>query len=157
VLTRSCNITTINRIRFNFMTAPAEFVDCLRTHRAVCSEILKLVEKENSLLRSDKPETAFELRVSRKKLLAQITESLDKVRELRVAWLKLEPAQRQGYPEVAELLRDNQNLIMKILVLDRENEHTLLRQGLVPSRHVPSANRQRPHFVANMYQRNAMR
>ena len=98
---------------------------------------------------------AFALRGARKNLLAQLTDSLDKIRELRITWLKLEPAQREGHPEIAELLRENQDLIMKILVLDRENEQTLLRHGLVPPRHVPSANRQRPHFVANMYQRNA--
>ncbi len=137
------------------MLAPADFSERLRHHRAVCQEVLKLVEKENALLRSQKPDAAFELRSARKNLLAQLTESLDKIRELRIAWLKLEPMRRQGYPEVAELLRDNQNIIMKILVLDRENEQTLLRHGLVPSRHVPSANRQRPHFIANMYQRNA--
>jgi hypothetical protein len=137
------------------MLAPTEFAKPLRNHCAVCAEVLKLVEKENALLRSDQAQAAFELRGARKKLLAQLSDSLDKIRELRNAWLKLQPAQRQGHPEIAELLRENQNLIMKILVLDRENEQTLLRQGLVPTRHVPSANRQRPHFVANLYQRNA--
>ena len=88
-------------------------------------------------------------------MLADLSDSLDKVRELRVAWLKLPPGQKQGHPEIAELLRENQNLIMKILVLDRENEQTLLRHGLVPPRHVPSANKQRPHFVADIYRRNA--
>jgi hypothetical protein len=72
-----------------------------------------------------------------------------------VAWLRLEPAARQEYPEIAELLRENQNLLMKILVLDRENEQMLLRKGLVPNRQIPSAQRQRPHFVASLYQRNS--
>jgi len=137
------------------MVTSPDFAERLRNHLAVCTEILKLVEKENSLLRSENSEAAFSLRSTRKNLLAQLTDSLDKIRERRIAWLKLEPAQRQGHPEIAELLRENQNLIMKILVLDRENEQTLLRQGLVPPRHLPSANRQRPHFVANLYQRNA--
>lgn len=138
------------------MLAPPECCEVLRAHGGLCAEVLKLVEKENSLLRSDKPADAFALRLGRKKLLAQLNDSLDKIRELRMTWLRLQPARRQGYPEIAELLRENQNLIMKILVLDRENEQTLLRQGLVPARHVPSANRQRPHFVAKMYQRNTV-
>jgi hypothetical protein len=137
------------------MNAPAEWTQPLRAHHAVCTELLKIVEKENTLLRSEQPRDAFELRASRKNLLAKLDDSLDKIRELRTAWLGLELSQRQAYPEIAELLRENQDLTMKILVLDRENEQTLLRHGLVPSRHVPSANRQRPHFVANMYQRNA--
>ena len=137
------------------MPAPAEVAECLKEHRRVCQEILKLVEKENSLLRSNQAEAAFALRATRKNLLAELTSSLDKMREIRIAWVRVAPEQRQGHPQVAELLRENQNLIMKVLVLDRENEQTLLRLGLVPARQVPSANRQRPHFVANLYQRNA--
>ena len=113
------------------MQQPAEFAARLREHRYVCSEILKLVEKENNLLRSRQATQAFSLRSARKNLLADLSDSLDKVRELRVAWLKLPPGQKQGHPEIAELLRENQNLIMKILVLDRENEQTLLRQAAI--------------------------
>ncbi len=51
------------------------------------------------------------------------------------------------------LLRQNQDLTMKIIVLDRENEQNLLRRGLVPARELPSVNRQRPHFVADLYRR----
>src|SRR5437870_2547227 len=109
------------------MPEPAEFAVRLREHRYVCSEILKLVEKENHLLRARQSVQAFSLRSTRKNLLADLSDSLDKVRELRVAWLKRPPGQKHGRPEVAELLRENQNLIMKILVLDRENEQTLLR------------------------------
>ena len=155
------------------MPEPAEFAVRLREHRYVCSEILKLVEKESNLLRSRQAAEAFSFRSTRKNLLADLSDSLDKVRELRVAWLKLPPGQKQGHPEIAELLRENQNLIMKILVLDRENEQTRLRQGFVPARSasavarpvapsVPAVERpepktagKRPHFVASMYQRNA--
>ncbi len=154
----------------------SDFTARLREHRYVCSELLKLVEKENNLLRSKQAAQAFALRSTRKNLLADLTDSLDKVRELRVAWLKLPPGQKQGHPEIAELLRENQNLIMKILVLDRENEQTLLRQGFNPrrpsaatprpaatkARVAPAVERpqartapQRPHFVTSMYQRNA--
>jgi hypothetical protein len=30
-----------------------------------------------------------------------------------------------------------------------------LRRGLVPVRHIPPPASQKPHFVANMYQRNS--
>ena len=42
---------------------------------------------------------------------------------------------------------------MKIVLLDRENEQALLRRGLVPTTQLPSVNRQRPHFVAELYRR----
>jgi hypothetical protein len=137
------------------MTCLTEFIHDLKTHRNLCEAILTLASKENSALRSQAARGSEESVGQRKKFLAQLTESLNKIREHRVAWMRLEPSLRQGHPEIAELLRENQNLIMRILVLDRENEQALLRKGLVPLRHVPSANRQRPHFVASMYQRNS--
>ena len=135
------------------MTCLSEFEHDLNTHRNLCEDILQLVENESSRLRSS--EASEEASESKKKFLAQLSESLNKIREHRVCWLRLEPAVRQAHPEIAELLRENQNLIMRILVLDRENEQALLRKGLVPTRHVPSANRQRPHFVTSMYQRHS--
>jgi len=86
-------------------------------------------------------------------LLPQLDELLNKIRQHRIAWQKLSPAERGQHPEVVMLLQRNQDLIMKIIVLDRENEQTLLRKGLVPARSLPSANRQRPHFVAELYRR----
>jgi hypothetical protein len=61
--------------------------------------------------------------------------------------------ERARHPEIGMLLRQNQDLTMKIIVLDRENEQSLLRRGLVPPRELPSVNRQRPHFVAELYRR----
>lgn len=137
------------------MTCLTEFALDLKTHRSLCEAILALAARENSALRAENDGLSSESSVQRKKFLAQLTDSLNKIREHRTAWMRLEPAVRQGYPEIAELLRENQNLIMKILVLDRENEQSLLRKGLVPLRHVPPANRQRPHFVSSLYQRNS--
>jgi hypothetical protein len=42
---------------------------------------------------------------------------------------------------------------MKIIVLDRENEQTLLRLGLLPAQQLPPVERQRGHFVADLYRR----
>jgi hypothetical protein len=38
--------------------------------------------------------------------------------------------------------------------LDRENEQLLLRRGLIPPKHLPPVQRQRPHYVAGLYQRH---
>jgi hypothetical protein len=65
----------------------------------------------------------------------------------------LSPEHRAEHPEINALLRQTQDLTMKIIMLDRENEQSLLRRGLVPPRDIPSANRQRPHFVADLYRR----
>jgi len=137
------------------MTCLSEFIHDLKTHKNLCEDILKLVCNEHARLRSSDENPGVETSGTKKKFLAQLTESLNKIREHRTAWLRLEPALRQEHPEIAELLRENQNLIMRILVLDRENEQALLRKGLVPPKHVPPANRQRPHFVTSMYQRHS--
>jgi hypothetical protein len=137
------------------MTCLSEFTHDLATHKNLCQEILQLIELESGKLRSFGSDPLPDSSALKKKFLAQLSESLNKIREHRVAWLKLEPSLREAHPEIAELLRENQNLIMRILVLDRENEQALLRKGLVPPRHVPAASRQRPHFVASMYQRHS--
>lgn len=137
------------------MKSFAELADDLEAHRKLCEGILALAERESASLNSAAERPEAELGASKKKFLAQLARSLDKIREHRIAWSRLEPAIRQGYPEIAELLRENQNLIMRILVIDRENEKGLLRKGLVPNKQIPSAARQQPHFVANLYRRNS--
>jgi hypothetical protein len=44
---------------------------------------------------------------------------------------------------------------MKFLQLDRENQQSLLRRGLVPPRHLPAVAAQQPHYVAGLYRRHA--
>ena len=65
-------------------------------------------------------------------------------------------AERASAADLQRLMKDNQDLIMKVIVLDRENEQALLRRGLLPNRQLPSVNRQRPHFVAELYRRSVL-
>jgi len=107
----------------------------------------------------------FETYLAKKNLLPRLTQSLNQIRQHRIAWQKLGPPEHAQYPEVTGLLRQNQDLIMKIILLDRENEQGLLRKGLMPlravgsapeaPRHLPPANRQRPHHVADLYRRQS--
>lgn len=125
----------------------------LRGHLSLCQEILTLVENESHALHHTETGPSFESYQAKKNLLPRLNQSLNQIRQHRATWQSLSPADRAQYPEVPGLLRQNQDLIMKIIVLDRENEQALLRKGLVPPRQLPSANRQRPHFVADMYRR----
>ena len=137
------------------MTGVDQLAADLRTHRNLCEEVLRQAESEINVIDRQNGAPFPERIDAKKKVLAELTQSLDKIREHRVAWLKVEPTVRQAHPEITELLRENQNLIMKILVIDRENEKALLRRGLVPNREIPPARRQQPHFVANLYRRNS--
>jgi hypothetical protein len=128
----------------------------LQEHLKLCEELLNLAQRENHSLRDPGAPSPLEHSQVRRSLLPRLNASLDALRRHRAAWQRLPPAQRAQQPQVVSLLRQNQDLIMKILVLDRENEQCLLRRGLVPPRHLPPASRQRPHFVADLYRRSGI-
>ena len=131
----------------------AEIAADLRRHLAVCTDLLAVVEQESQQLRRP-PSPGQQAVVDHKnRLLPELTRSLERVRQHRLRWQNVDANARSQAPEIAPLLRQNQELIMKIIVLDRENEQLLLRQGLVPPRHLPAAGRQRPHYVAGLYRR----
>ena len=130
-----------------------EMIQDLRGHQTLCQELLAAVEREALALRGSDSAATFDLYRSKKTLLPQLDESVAKLKQHRVNWQRLPPTERAQNPEIAALIQLAQELIMKIIVLDRENEQALLRKGLVPARQLPSAHRQRPHFVSDLYRR----
>ena len=138
------------------MTDPAEVVSDLRSHLELARELLLLAERESHALRSlELGLSVFDFQQLRKNLLPRLDGSLVRLRSHRVAWQRLSPAQRLQHPEVAALLRQNQDLVMKVLVLDRENDQLRLRRGLLPPGQLPPAAQHRPHFVADLYRRHS--
>ena len=120
-----------------------------------CGEKHGLEREGQALRRPDNP-SLFEFHQLRKKLLPLLNQSLDALRRHRVNWQKFSPEERSRHPEIGVLLRQNQDLTMKLIILDRENEQSLLRRGLVPARDLPSVNRQGPHFVAELFRRQSV-
>jgi ketopantoate reductase len=131
----------------------ADLLDEVWRHQQICSEVLAVVERESVILREGRESERFESYQAKKTLLPKLNQSLDKIRQHRIGWQRLSPAERAKHVKVPPLLRQSQDLVMKIIFLDRENEQILLRRGLVPAPHLPPANRQRPHFVADLYRR----
>jgi len=136
------------------MTTAAEITNDLRQHQSICQQLLAMVEREAMALRSSERFASAEVLQAKKDLLLRLNHSVDQLRFQRENWQQWSQEEKALHPQIAPLLRLNQDLIMKILVLDRENEQALLRKGLVPSHQLPSANRQRPHFVADLYRRH---
>jgi hypothetical protein len=137
------------------MTNPAEIARDLRAYLAVCEELLLLVERENELLRTHQSPPIAEFAQRRKTLLPQLEQSLAQLKHHRLNWQRLRAEEREHTPEVASLIRLNQDLIMRVMMLDRENEQLLLRHGLVaPPAPVP-APPQPLHFVAELYRRHS--
>jgi hypothetical protein len=135
------------------MSSPTEMVNDLRAHLALCEHCLLLVERENHALRDQQVPSDLEFQQLRQALSPRLDQSLARLRQHRAAWQRLPPQERQQNPEIASLLRLNQDLIMKVILLDRENEQARLRRGLLPPHQLPPAHRQRPHFVAELYRR----
>jgi hypothetical protein len=137
------------------MKTPFELSQTLQDNLTLYRETLTIIEREGQEWRHPSGVSSGKLFDTKKGLLPRLGRSLDELRIYRASWQKLSAAERMQYPEVASLFRQSQDLIMKIILLDRDNEQTLLRRGLIPPRSLPSANAQRPHYVAGLYRRQS--
>lgn len=135
-------------------TNPQMLAD-LRAHQSLCRELLALAEREVQALRQDQPAALSEIHETRKTLLPPLNDSLERIRQHRLCWQNLSAADRAAQPETAFLIRQVQDLIMRVILLDRENEQGMLRRGLIPAREIPAAAQARPHFVSDLYRRHA--
>ena len=142
----------------NTATTPNFFVELardLRSHLEICHECLALFTVENRLLRSPQPWTPGEFSDQRKRLLPRLESVLIKLRGSREFWQNLAQAERERCGEIKNLFQEIQNLLPRILMLDRENQQEMLRRGALPPAQLPPAAVQQPNFVANLYQRHA--
>ena len=126
----------------------------LREHLAVCHDLLALAQKESAALSDPAPFPLAPMQAERQELLSRLEFSWNSFARARAEWEQLEPGRREPVPGFAELLQSSLDTIMRVLVLDRENEQNLLRRGLLPARALPPAERQQPDFVARAYHRH---
>lgn len=139
------------------MKEPSEIAAVLRENLALYESVWRTVSEEGEELRSGSEQAPVRQAREKKDLLPRLVESLDALAGSRAAWQAAGPSTRARHPEVGALVRQSQDLLMKIIVMDRENEQTLLRKGMFPARELPSVNRQRPHFVTDLYRRQGAR
>ncbi len=139
------------------MSTPFEpsFAQDLRAHLALCEEVMGLTIRENQALSGQSTYQPFEFYQRRKNLMPRLEQSLMALRKWRNRWQQAAPDERAGCSEVKALFQSVQSLLMKVLLLDRENQQALLRHGLVPARHLPSSAVQQPHCVADAYRRHS--
>lgn len=134
----------------------AEMIADLRSYLTLCDEALALSTRENQALTGGGEYHPFEFFQLRTSLLPKVENALLHLRKWREIWLRVSPAERAGCSEVKVLFQSVQSLLMKLLLLDRENQQAMLRRGLVPSRHLATAavQVQQPNYVANVYKRH---
>ena len=140
------------------MSVPLEtLVDEIREYSKVCDEVHSIVRRENQILKSNEPKGIYQFQQSRKDLLARLSTSQMRLSVHKAAWMRVAPTLRAKFPQIAITIRHTLDLIMKTILLDRENEQLLLRHQLVPTHQLPFAQRQNPHFVARLYSQSGRR
>jgi len=126
----------------------------LRTHHDLCSSILVTVQHEHQQLKSESVKDLKDFFEHRNGMLGRINEAQQKLFAQKAVWQQLTPEGRAAQPEIAGLIQKNLDLIMKVVLIDRENEKLLLQNKLVPPSHLPPAGRQNPSLVAQRYRAN---
>jgi hypothetical protein len=127
----------------------------LRSYLNLCEEIFALAARENQALNGHAEFQPLEFYEKRKTLLPTLEALLVQLRHRRIFWQQVSQPERERCEEVKPLFQSIQSLLMKVLLLDRENQQAMLRRGLVPIKHLPAVAVQKPHFVAGLYQRNS--
>jgi hypothetical protein len=141
----------------------AAFMQTLSAHRALSQEVLSLVEVESQALRQPHADPAqanalaFDSDRRRRTLLPRLDALQVQLRRHRLWWQSLAADQRGSHPDIDALIQINQDLIMRIVFLDRENETIRLRSGMqtaTPKSPAPPAP-PRPHYVSHLYRQHA--
>lgn len=132
-----------------FQTLKADLAE----HIEVCKAVYHIIEREARALTNPQSDHDFaHTNNAREQFLPILDKSLKKLKNHRSVWENLPIGVKSSQPEIKALLTQGQDMIMKIITLDRDNETRLLKSGAIPIDHIPSAKRQQPGFVARMYQ-----
>jgi flagellar biosynthesis/type III secretory pathway chaperone len=96
-------------------------------HLELCDDLLALLQEENRALRQEKGEVGEDLLEAKRTMLPRLDDSLAALKRLHAESPELMPALR-------DKLTAAQNKIMRILLVDRENEQLLLKTVFPPMR-----------------------
>lgn len=94
--------------------------EVVRGHMALCDDVLAILLEENRILRSSGAPPLEDFLSRKRALLPRLDQSLEKLRAIRESGMPVsEPLRRT--------IESAQNKLMKIFMLDRENEQLLLK------------------------------
>jgi hypothetical protein len=133
----------------------AELTHDLQAYFTLSQDVLDLETRENKALCGHSPYQPSEFIQARKSLLPRLKQAFILLQSWRQTWQRVSPEQRVSCAEVKTLFQAIQGVLMRVLLLDRENQQALLRRGLVPAEHLPQAAVERPNFVASVYRRHS--
>ena len=122
----------------------AQLAADLRAFLSLCEEALALATCENQIFTAGPDYQPSDFLSRRKSLLFHLEQAVVNLKHIRRVWQQTDPAERDRCGEVKSLFPVVQGTLMKVLLLDRENQQAMLRRGLVPPQHLPAAAAQRP-------------
>jgi hypothetical protein len=126
----------------------------LQAFQSLGQETLALVIREHQALDASETYESAEFYEARKSLLERLNQLTLCLKHWRSHWQKISLAERLHYPEIKLTVQMVQDLIVKILQLDRENQQALLRRGLVPVRHIAACAAPPSNHVLNLYRKH---
>ena len=126
----------------------------IQGHLEVCNQLLALSQKEAAALKSATPFPTATIQAERRVLLSRLESALQLLGQKQLLWQQLGPERRARSAQVNPLIQTALDTIMRVLVLDRENEQALLRRGLLPVRSLPPVEQSHPHCVTRLYQQH---
>lgn len=124
----------------------------IQEHLEVCNRLLALAQKESQALKNPASFPTATIQAERKAFLGQLESAMRMLGEKQLLWQQLGTRRQAHKVQLNQLIQTTLDTIMRILVLDRENEQALLRRGLLPVRSLPPVEQSHPHCVARLYQ-----
>ncbi len=137
---------------------PREILIDVEYHNGICLKLLEIIQQENRWLSSPKDDGSQNPPDQKLKrtLLESLSDAVAKIQGHRAALLdttKNNPDAPKD-PDVQAAIQSATDLIMKIVVIDRENEKLLMKRGMVPPENIPSSYQYRPADALKAYQNN---
>jgi hypothetical protein len=127
----------------------------IQTHNDICRQLLEIVQQENRWLSGDPADESREapdqtLKASLSKSLTQVVEKIQLHRASLQDAAEKDPGGNR-HPDIQSAIEGATDMIMKIVVLDRENEKLLMKKGMVPREKIPSSYQYRPSEALRAY------
>jgi hypothetical protein len=101
--------------------------EVIRNHIALCDEVMALIMEENRILRSTGAAPQEDFLARKRSLLPRLDKSVEQLRIIREGGTKLSDGARRQ-------VETAQNKLMKIFMIDRENEQLLLKATMPVAR-----------------------
>ena len=121
----------------------------LLEHMAACELTYQLMLDENRLLKTTSTPPGDDFLRQKRSVLAQLEQALAMLRTLRDPMPELTARQR-------ETVRKTQQIVMKALLLDRENEQLLFKCAMVSRRPAPPQARPTLDQIQRLYRKHGI-